>query len=115
MAIFKLSKLTMTTLLNKIEYWHNRISDGNFVWFPFLFLKLKPEEWMSLKHRLLMTLCFSAYYAVAGLLKRLIWNGHYMLVHLQSDLFNSSILFFIWFNLVTAYFWNRRVKRIKVK
>ena len=61
-------------LLNIIEHWHNRASDTNFVWFPFLNLKLRPKDVLNQRHVLMMTICFSIYFNAAYLIKRFVFS-----------------------------------------
>jgi hypothetical protein len=120
-------------ILQKIEDIHNWASDTNFVWFPFLRLKLRPEQSMPFRHRLLMTIFFGPYFSLFYTLRVWIigrWNQSASdVAQATADNFWGGLVasigpmainmiwvtafFFVWFNLVTAYFWNRRARRLQ--
>jgi len=97
------------SILDHVEYWHNRASDTNFVWFPFLFLKIRPEILMTHKRTLIMTVCFSVYFNAVYVFKKLLFSE-------QVDILASQIYFTFgfasWFAIVTKTLWNRRAIRI---
>ncbi len=96
----------------KIEDVHNRLSDTNFVWFPFLFLKLRPEQMMSLGYTLKMTPFFAIYFAAGAALRDLIL-GRSIEAASFFQAFGWGLVFFMcWFNLVTAHLWNKRARRL---
>jgi hypothetical protein len=99
-------------ILDRIEYWHNRASDTNFVWFPFLFLKLKPAQQMGVGRRIIMTLCFAVYFTIWVIIRHLIFGTGINLAQTGTSFLYSFAAFFIWFNFVTATFWNRRSQRL---
>ncbi len=99
-------------ILNKLEGWHNWASDTNYVWFPFLWLKPKPEEKITFKNILVMTLLFGPYFSLYNYLKLLLFQQHPTLESFEINILKFTIFFFIWFNLVTAFFWNRRARRL---
>ena len=102
-------------MLDRIEDFHNRISDTDFVWFPFLGLKLKPDQVLSFSHRLKMTIAFGLYGGVANLLRKLIMSQPTSIELILMTIAKATIFFFLWFNLVTAYFWNRRAQRERLE
>lgn len=107
------TKFNMTKkIFITIEKVHNRLSDTNFVWFPFLWLKLEANQELTSKHLLKMTIWFSFYFNVGYILKKLLFGEPMELAGLvQSQLF-FIVLFFCWFHLVTKQFWNRRARRL---
>ncbi len=99
--------------IRRIEDLHNRASDTDFVWFPFLFLKLKPDQPLTFARRAVMTACFAPYFVVALELRRVLFGGSIDPARVASDLAESAVFFFVWFNAVTATFWNRRARRLR--
>jgi hypothetical protein len=99
--------------LPKLIELHNRLSDQNFVWWPFLFLKLRPEESMTLSHRVKMVLCFAPYFAVGGALREFLL-GHAVTIEqlIRWTLYGLGF-FLVWFNVVTAPCWNRRARSLR--
>ena len=102
-------------MIDQIEALHNRISDTDFVWFPFLKLKLKPEQPLTFLHRLKMTIAFGLYSGVANLLRKLLMSQPISIESVLMTFAKATIFFFLWFNFVTAYFWNRRAQRLKTR
>jgi hypothetical protein len=99
-------------LVDRIEALHNKASDTDFVWFPFLFLKLKPEQSLTLRRRAVMTLRFAPYFVAFLELRRFLFGRPVDGARIVSDLAVWLVVFFGWFNLVTATFWNRRARRL---
>lgn len=102
-------------MLDKIEQWHNKISDKYFIWFPFLKLKPKANQYIALPLRLTMTTCFTSYslvfHAVRNYLNQQSVNFDWVVNTFPKWFFG----FFIWFTFVTSFFWNRRAKRLNLK
>lgn len=96
----------------KIEDGHNQLSDTDFVWFPFLFLKLKPNQVMDVRHRLKMTPFFALYFALGAAVRDWILGAGVSLASSAEAFAWGFAIFFIWFNLVTAPLWNRRARRL---
>lgn len=110
-----MSKSPTTTLLRKVEDGHNFLSDTNYVWFPFVFLKPKPDEKIDQTRILKMAPLFGLYFNIFNLARRALVGGEVRF----SDFFIEDIYwtigFYVWFNLVTAFFWNRRALRLQKK
>lgn len=93
---------------------HNWLSDKDFIWWPFSFLKPEKHVSISFQHTLLMTACF-------GGLTMLMFTGFAVVNNvftLDSALMNLCFSFggfFIWFNLVTKPLWNLRAKDLQAK
>jgi hypothetical protein len=98
-------------VLKKIENFHNYLSDTNYVWFPFLFLKLKPQKELTIVHMLKMTLCFGLYFGLMYHVKVYFETDQLSLEAILISILKGLVLFFVWFNAVTRPLWNRRVKR----
>lgn len=99
------------TFLRKIEDFHNWASDTRFVWFPFLWLKPKPQDFLRFKKLVLMSLCFGFYFGFFLTLRKSFQPDSNFLKNLPGNIGVSVFVFFIWFNLVTAPLWNRRANR----
>jgi hypothetical protein len=100
----------MNQLLKKIEVIHNELSKKNFIWFPFLFLKFKDHEPLTLKRIILMIPCFTLYFSAAWIIKDWLLGRELSLESSGKIILNFIIFFTFWFNFVTAYFWNRQFK-----
>jgi hypothetical protein len=100
-------------MIDWLEKLHNQASDTNFVWFPFQRLKPRPEQWMGFGLRLKMTVLFGAYFGIFYCLRRTLGGNRFDWKLLEQSVLRSMFVFFVWFNLVTAFFWNRRVRRIR--
>jgi hypothetical protein len=100
------------SLINQIEYWHNKASDSQFVWFPFQFLKPKPNEIIQLPLKAKMSICFGFYYGVFAALRGWIFSNQNPVHSLGSDILIAIAIFAVWFSVVTAPLWNRRAQRL---
>ncbi len=98
--------------LTKVEDLHNRASDTRFVWFPFLWMKPKAHETLRFRKLAMMSFFFGLYYGVFFTLRSVLKDGSDFLVSLPQDILFAIVIFFVWFNLVTAPLWNRRAKRL---
>ena len=100
-------------ILRKIEDLHNWASDTHYVWFPFLWLKLKPDVKMTFTHTLKMTFLFGPYFALYNMVRLALFGSHLQFRDFELSVVKFTVFFFFWFNFVTSYFWNRRVYRLK--
>jgi len=106
--------MRVSGIFDSVERWHNWASDTNFVWFPFLKLKLAANESMTQQRILMMTVCFSCYFNAMYLVKKVIFAEP---LSVRSGVVSQAYFmvgFFIWFSLVTKPLWNRRVNRLKL-
>lgn len=95
-------------MLEKLVYWHGRISDTNYIWFPYLFLKPKPHEKISLiKASLIMPPLWGIYMGLPYGLYFVVTEG-WGLQNLLIYIGKFSLFFLFWFNLVTRPLWNKR-------
>jgi hypothetical protein len=99
-------------MLDFLEYWHNKASDTQFVWFPFGRFKPLASQPIGFRQRLVMSICFGVYYGVFYVLRRAIFGTPFELRHALLAVLAAIAIFFVWFNLVTSYFWNRRARRL---
>jgi hypothetical protein len=100
-------------IFNTLEKWHNQASDTDFVWFPFLWLKLSPREKLNFGHTLKMTFLFGPYLALYNFLRLYLLGRHPDWLSLSASILKCTLFFFVWFNLVTKFFWNRRYRRLE--
>lgn len=98
-------------LLDLFTDFHGWISDKDFIWWPFSFLRPAKHELITMKLVLQMTLCFSGLGTLMFTAFAIVNN-----VFSPSSMFQtfilSFVLFFIWFTLVTRTFWNRRARTL---
>jgi hypothetical protein len=99
-------------MLDILTMFHNWVCDKDFIWWPFSFLKPTARESMSFRQTMMMTLCFGsltfvifAFYALA--------NNMFSWWTALLTLISCYISFFLWFNLITRPFWNRRAKQLQ--
>ena len=97
--------------LSIIPNIHNWLSDRDFIWWPFSFLRPSPSTFMTLKHTVYMTGCF-------GGLSFVMFTG-FAVVNNMFSLDSTFITFlmcfggfFAWFNIVTKPLWNYRARRL---
>lgn len=99
-------------ILDIVAQFHNWLSDKDFIWWPFSFLRPEPKNPITFKLTLLMTLCFG------GLAFLMFITMAFMNNALNVDYAFGAFLstfggFFTWFNCVTKPLWNRRVRSLK--
>jgi lipopolysaccharide export LptBFGC system permease protein LptF len=91
----------------KFVHYHNQLSDKNFIWFPFMFLKPRPEQQITQGRIIKMTFCFSVYGCLALFIRQLLNQQ----VNYTSYLY-IPVAFFLWFELVTSRLWNIRARSL---
>jgi hypothetical protein len=99
-------------IFDLITQFHNWLSDKDFIWWPFSFLKPSPNEIMTFQLTTYMTLCFGG---LAFLMFSImaIMNNAFNFSYGASVFFSCFGGFFIWFNVVTKPLWNRRARALK--
>jgi len=99
-------------LLNLLSLFHNWLADKDFMWWPFSFLRPRPDEFITMKIALLMTGCFGG---LAFLMFTIlaIANNVFTLEYGFSTLLSCFGGFFIWFTCVTKPLWNNRARQLK--
>jgi len=103
----------ITNPLQAFEDLHNWASDFDAVWFPFLMLKPKPEVFITLPLRLKMSPCFGLYFGLFNVLRLWIIDGTLEWPKFFLTTLKFTVFFFFWFQFVTAFFWNRRARRLQ--
>ena len=100
------------TTLDKVEQFMNNLTDKDFGWQPFVFLKPEPYEFMDTKFLAKISL----YY---GPLTGIVWCLYLKIRGLPLDLgiillcvLLGIVTFFLMFRFSMAIFWNRRAARI---
>lgn len=98
-------------ILNVITLFHNWLSDKDFMWWPFSFLRPPRNVTMTYKVTLLMTGCFGGLaflmFTVMALMNNALTFDYVVSIFLSC--FGG---FFLWFNLVTKPLWNRRARAL---
>ena len=98
--------------INCIQHYHNKASDTDLIWFPFKFLRPLKNEEITVALTLKLTLCFTLYTFLLYVIK--VWITSQSFHPHDSLMFFlfTCCAFFIHFNTVTRFFWNRRAKKI---
>lgn len=99
----------MNINLRKVVDLHNYLSDKDVVWFPFLFLKLRPHQELTIKHWLLMTFCFGHYFALVLILKTYLTSSE---LSIFPSIIKGTLIFGFWFACVTRPLWNLRAREL---
>lgn len=91
---------------------HNWLSDKDFVWWPFSFLRPKPNEFITFQLTLTMAACFGV---LTGVILAFFYiaNGAF---EFGSSLFTLVICFvgfLVWFNIITRPLWNYRARQLQ--
>lgn len=100
--------------MNPLELFtdfHNWVSDKDFIWWPFSFLRPEKHQPITMKLVFQMTACFSALGTLMFTAFTIV-NNVFSVSSMFQTLVLSFGLFFIWFSLVTRTFWNRRAYRL---
>jgi hypothetical protein len=99
-------------LLDLLTTFHNWLSDKDFIWWPFSFLRPGPKDPITFKLTLLMTACFGGmtllFFTVFAFLNNELTPSTFV-----TTFFSCTLGFLIWFNLITRPLWNRRVASIR--
>lgn len=99
-------------MLDKVVQLHGWISDKDFIWWPFSFLRPEPKTPMTFKLTSLMTLCFAGLSYVMYVVYAVANNAL-----VPDDMIRYFFLFFggffLWFNVITKPLWNSRVRKLK--
>jgi hypothetical protein len=98
-------------LLDLITDLHNWISDKDFIWWPFSFLRPEKHEAMTMKLVFQMAGCFSLLGTLMFTAFAIV-NNIFSASSMFQTLVLTFVLFFTWFALITRTFWNRRAYRL---
>lgn len=99
-------------LLDLMTLLHNWISDKDFIWWPFSFLRPEPKDPITFKMTLLMTACFGSLAFLMFTILSIV-NNAFTAEYAVSILLSCFGGFFIWFNLITKPLWNRRSRELQ--
>jgi hypothetical protein len=98
-------------LLQILALFHNWLSDKDFIWWPFSFLRPEPKELMTLKHTSLMTACFGGLSFMMFTVLA-VANSAFTIESSFLTFLACFIGFFLWFNLITKPLWNIRAREL---
>lgn len=98
-------------LLELFTDFHNWVSDKDFIWWPFSFLRPEKNQPITMKLVLTMTVCFSGLGTLMFTVYAVVNNVFTFQGMLQLLTF-SFTGFFLWFTFITRTFWNRRAHRL---
>lgn len=103
----------MGRFFEAIIYWHGKISDTNYIWFPYLFLKPAPSEPIPLhKSTLIMAPLWGLYMGLPyGLY--FMYAQNWSLLNVIEFVAKFTLFFAFWFNIVTRPLWNARCRRLQ--
>lgn len=99
-------------LLNLMTLLHNWLSDKDFIWWPFSFLRPEANETMTMKLTSLMTVCFGGLSFLMFTVLAVANNAFTLQTSFTTFLW-CFLGFFAWFNLVTKPLWNRRARELQ--
>lgn len=102
----------MSKLIDKIVDFHGMLSDKDFIWWPFSFLRPEKDQEITMNKKIVMTLCFGGASSLMLMVVAIMNNAFDFKSQLQT-FFILIAAFFIWFNLVTAPLWNARARRLR--
>ena len=96
-------------LINFITYFHNWLSDKDFIWWPFSFLRPAPKTEITFKLTIQMTACFGGLAFLMFSVMAMMNNA--MTIEYAVFTFLSCLSgFFVWFNIITRPLWNLRAR-----
>ena len=102
----------MPTLKSFMALYH-KLSDKDFVWFPFLFLRPRPEQSIGFRRYVVMGYCFGLYGSLLWPLKQLLWGeGNWTWNGWAVFTAKSLAFFYLWFAVVTIPLWNQRARAL---
>ena len=94
--------------------FHNWLSDKDFIWWPFSFLRPEPDQPITFPLLLMMTGCFGGL-AFVMFTTFAVMNNMFTVDTMLANFLTSIVGFFVWFTLVTRTFWNRRTRELQKK
>lgn len=101
-------------LLELFTDFHNWVSDKDFIWWPFSFLRPEKQQPITMSLVLQMTACFSGLGTLMFAAFAIV-NNMFTASGVFQTLSLSFVLFFLWFTLITRTFWNRRARKLSSK
>jgi len=102
----------MKMIIKPIARFHNWLSDKDFIWWPFSFLRPEAKIEMDMKLVFQMTACFGglSFFMLSGFQ---LANNALDFSTLIGNFFFCTIGFGTWFSLVTKPLWNVRARELK--
>lgn len=104
----------MKRLVDRIIEVHGAISDKDFIWWPFSFLRPEKNQEITLKNKIIMTFCFGGASSFMLAIVSIINNAFEMKSFIRTSA-TLTASFFIWFTIVTVPLWNARARKLKRK
>jgi hypothetical protein len=101
-------------LIGIIPDSHNWLSDRDFIWWPFSFLRPDPKTPITFQHTLLMTGCFGGLSFLMFVAFSVI-NNMFTASSAVSTFFICFGGFLAWFNIITKPLWNYRARQLLKK
>ena len=96
-----------------MQKFMNKLTDMNWGWWPFLFLRPKKTEYMTSKIVAKMSLYYGLTYGFFIYIITIPKMEKFNMLEALIFLLIVCIAFFIIYRLSFAYFWNRRVDEIR--
>ena len=97
----------------RFEELMNSLTDHDWGWRPFLFLRPRKDQDMDNAVLLKMACCFGPAAGMLVLLLRFLFHRPITLSGTLIVLLGCSILFFVGYKFTFAVFWNRRARRLR--
>jgi hypothetical protein len=102
----------MNKIIDKIVDFHGILSDKDFIWWPFSFLRPEKDQEITMKTKITMTLCFGGASSLMLMVVAIMNNAFDLKSQLQTFVILLAA-FFAWFNIITAPLWNARARRLQ--
>lgn len=99
-------------LLDLLTSFHNWVTDKDFIWWPFSFLRPEAHEIMTFKTTSLMTASFGGLAFVFFTIFA-VMNNVFTFSSMVMTFISCFLSFFIWFNAITKPLWNRRARQLQ--
>lgn len=102
----------MKELLDRIEHFGNRLTDADWSWWPFVFLRPEPDQLMDTRYVAHITRYFGPFYGLffVGLL---LLTSQLTLLGLALSIVGFPLCFFVAYRLTFAVAWNRRARSLQ--
>ncbi|MFY7993472.1 MAG: hypothetical protein ACOVP4_09290 [Bacteriovoracaceae bacterium] len=104
----------MKKLVDRLIEVHGYISDKDFIWWPFSFLRPERNQEITPKNKILMTFCFGGASSLMLAIVAIMNNAFEVGSFLQTSA-TLVASFFIWFSIVTVPLWNARARKLNRK
>ena len=105
--------LVRSYAMPRFEELMNSLTDHDWGWRPFLFLRPRKDQDMDNAVLLKMACCFGPAAGMLVLLLRFLFHRPITLSGTLIVLLGCSILFFVGYKFTFAVFWNRRARRLR--